>query len=102
MAAVDLSGAAMGVLREARAIASARGGTLAAVHVATNLMSVQPFSPEHYNPDLVNPVASSESRSKLSRSGWRRWKAATRSSAFSSAARPTPRSSGAPRLGGPT
>jgi nucleotide-binding universal stress UspA family protein len=56
LAAVDLSDAAADVLREARAIATARGGKLAAVHVATHLTDVRPLFPEQYSLNLVNPL----------------------------------------------
>lgn len=56
MAAMDSSDAGVEVLRTARAIAIARGGTLAAVHVATNLTDVRPLFPEHYSLNLVNAL----------------------------------------------
>lgn len=56
LAAVDLSDASIEVLREARAIATARGAALAAVHVMGNFNDIQPFFPERYGDRMTETL----------------------------------------------
>jgi nucleotide-binding universal stress UspA family protein len=54
LVAVDLSDESIAALRTARALADARGATLAVVHVLANIGDVQPFFPQAYGINATN------------------------------------------------
>ncbi len=56
LVAVDLSDTSIAALRAARALATARGATLAVVHVAATITDVQPFFPQSFGINLTNPL----------------------------------------------
>ena len=76
---------------------------MAAVHVATNLTDVRPLFPEHYSINLGNPLEL-EQRAQAAfekPAGGRRGRQRNRA-LFRAWTKPTRKSSGALKLGGPT
>lgn len=60
LVAVDLSDASIDVLREGRALATARGATLAVVYVAANFADMQPFYPQSYGTNMTHALEAEE------------------------------------------
>lgn len=56
LVAVDLSDASMDVLREGRALATARGAALAVVYVAASFNDMQPFYPQAYGANMTHAL----------------------------------------------
>lgn len=66
LVAVDLSDASLEVLREGRALATARGAQLAAVHVASRFADVHTAFPLSDVPNLTSALELSKSLAKYS------------------------------------
>jgi len=56
LVAVDLSDPSIAALKTARALAEARGATLAIVHVVASVVAVQPFFPQSYGINATNAL----------------------------------------------